>query len=678
MKPFYITTPIYYVNDRPHIGTAYSTIAADVIARYQKLRGRPTRFLTGLDEHGLKLERRAREAGMEPQAFVDSMAPPFLEAWRALRCDHDDFIRTTEPRHEALAQELWRRVKASGDIYLGDYEDWYCVGCEAFYTEKDLLPGNICPQHKRPVERIKEQSYFFKLSAYTDRLLAFYEANPTFVQPQGRFNEVKSFVREGLRDLSVSRTSFTWGIPVPDDPKHVMYVWFDALTNYISALGGPANAGASELFDRYWPPHADAIHLVGKDILRFHAVFWPAFLMSAGIAPPTQIWAHGWLTVNGEKMSKSLGNFIPPGPLVEAFGADVVRYYLLRDVALGQDGDFSHKNLLARYNGELANGLGNLLNRVLASIVKKSFDGLVPDPVVSPELAMDTELSTTAQRCAIDVARHMEEMAPHKALESVFELCAAANKYVDQTAPWALVKNGDTARLSRVIYQVLEAVRWIGVMIWPVMPDKADALMTQLGLPATAWAESRDLWPRHWGQLPPNTQTAPGTPLFPRIDDKQEHELLQRLGVLVSQGDGTAAPPKKATMNDKAPASATEKASAPNAAAPSIDGAITYDDFTKVALRVALVLGAERVPKSDKLLRLMVDAGESAPRQILAGIGKHYTPEAMVGQRVVIVANLAPRKMMGLESHGMVLAAGDGEVLHVLAAPDVAPGSPVK
>jgi len=658
MKPFYITTPIYYVNDRPHIGTAYSTIAADVIARYQKLRGRPTRFLTGLDEHGLKLERRAQEEGMTPQAFVDSMAPPFREAWQQLRCEHDDFIRTTEPRHEQRAQELWRRVKATGDIYLGHYEDWYCVGCEVFYTEKDLLPGNICPQHKKPVERVKEQSYFFKLSAYTDKLLAFYEANPTFVQPQGRFNEVKSFVREGLRDISVSRTSFKWGIPVPDDDAHVMYVWFDALANYITALGGPAAPGAADLFDQFWPPQGDAIHLVGKDILRFHAVYWPAFLLSAGIAPPTQIWAHGWLTVNGEKMSKSLGNFIPPGPLVDAFGADVLRYYLLRDVALGQDGDFSHKNLLARYNGELANGLGNLLNRVLTSIVKKNLDGRVPDPTIGAEQPLDADLAATALRCSVEAAKHMEDLAPHKALEATFELCAAANKYVDQTAPWALVKSGDNARLARVIYQVLEAIRWLGVMIWPVMPTKSDALMAQLGLPPVASTIDHDTWPQAWGALKPATRTAPGAPLFPRFDDKQEAEIMARLGV---------------TMNEAKPSDPK-----PVETTPSTDAGITYDDFAKVALRVAVVLSAERVPKSDKLLRLMVDAGEAAPRQILAGIGKHYEPEAMVGQRVVIVANLAPRKMMGLESHGMVLAAGDGTLLKTLAAPDVPPGSPVK
>ncbi|HEY2735367.1 MAG TPA: methionine--tRNA ligase, partial [Polyangiales bacterium] len=362
MKPFYVTTPIYYPNDRPHIGTSYSTIVADVLARYHKLRGQETRFLTGLDEHGAKIQRAAEAKSMQPQPFVDQMHQPFRDAWSLLECEYDDFIRTTEPRHKQRVAELWKKIAARGDIYLGDYEDWYCVHCETYYTEKDLLPGNLCPVHKKPVERIKEASYFFRLSQYTQPLLDFYEAHPDFVKPIGRFNEVKSFVREGLRDLSVSRTSFRWGIPVPNDPEHVMYVWFDALTNYMSALGGPAAPGEAPLFDRFWPPSGDVIHIVGKDILRFHAVFWPAFLMSAGLPPPSRVLAHGWLTVNGEKMSKTLGNFLAPEPLVDVFGVDALRYYLMRDVAFGQDGDFSHENLLARLNGELANGLGNLLN----------------------------------------------------------------------------------------------------------------------------------------------------------------------------------------------------------------------------------------------------------------------------------------------------------------------------
>ena len=667
MKPFYVTTPIYYVNDRPHIGTAYSTVAADVLARYQKLRGRPTRFLTGLDEHGLKIARVAEEKGVSPQAFTDEMQGPFKETWQLLNCEYDDFIRTTEPRHKQRAQRLWQLIQERGDIYLGAYEDWYCVGCEAFYTEKDLLPGNVCPQHLKPVERVKEDSYFFRLGKYTQPLLDFYETHPDFVKPAGRFNEVKSFVREGLRDLSLSRTSFRWGIPVPNDPEHVMYVWFDALANYMSALGGPDAPGKSALYDQFWPPSAQVIHIVGKDILRFHTVYWPAFLLSAGIEPPTQVWAHGWLTVNGQKMSKSLGNFLAPEPLVAEFGVDTLRYYLMRDVAFGQDGDFSHENLLSRLNGELANGLGNLLNRVLVSIVQKNLGGHVPSPVPSARTPDDDELEVTALRCARAAAEHFDLVQPQRALESIWELVGAGNRYVDRTEPWALVKRGETERLAQVVYQVLETLRIIGVMIAPVMPDKAAQLRDQLGLDPLFPSVDRDLWPSVFGGLPPGTRTRTNQPLFPRLDKDEAQAVLARLGVTST---GTANPPKRGSV---------DKAATKPAAADSGGAHIEYDDFAKVELRVAEILSAERVPKSDKLLKLSVNAGDPAPRQILAGIGQHYAPEALVGQRVVIVANLKPRKLMGLESQGMVLAAGDGERLIVTTvAGDAKPGSLVK
>ncbi len=672
MKPFYVTTPIYYPNDRPHIGTAYSTIAADVLTRYQRLRGRPSRFLTGLDEHGLKIARAAEARGMPAQAFTDEMQQPFRETWAALDCRYDDFIRTTEPRHKQRVQALWERITERGDdIYLGDYEDWYCVGCETFYTEKDLLPGNLCPQHLRPIERIKESSYFFRLSRYEKPLLEFYEKNPDFVRPAGRFNEVKSFVREGLRDLSVSRTSFSWGVPVPGDPKHVMYVWFDALANYMTALGGPTDTSDSSLFTQYWPPNGQAVHIVGKDILRFHAIYWPAFLMAAGLAPPTQVWAHGWLTVNGQKMSKSLGNFLPPEPLAEVFGVDVLRYYLMRDIAFGQDGDFAHANLIARLNGELANGLGNLLNRVLASIVQKSFGGRVPAPVPSARTAEDDTLEAEALRAANTAAEQLDHVAPQRSLEAIWELVGAANRYVDRTEPWALAKRGETERLSQVVYQVLESLRVIGVMISPFMPSKARALREQLGLPELTPAIERDQWPTSWGLLPPDTQTNPGPALFPRLDKDQERAALQRLGVLPPEA--AVAPVVKPSKAKLPPPSAAETAAAPEA------GFIAYEDFTKVELRVALVLTAERVPKSDKLLRLTLDAGDPAPRQIVAGIAQHYAPGNLVGQRVVIVANLKPRKLMGLESQGMVLAASDDASLFVTTvAGDVKPGSVVK
>jgi len=652
MRPFYVTTPIYYVNDRPHIGTAYSTIAADTLARYARLRGRKTRFLTGTDEHGQKIERRAKDQGKTPQAFVDEMAAPFRDAWKVLGCSHDDFIRTTEPRHEERVQELWRRCEKSGDIYLGEYEGWYCVADEAFYTEKELVDGKS--PTGRPVERVKEPSFFFRLSKYTDLLLDFYEKPPDFVRPEGRYNEVKSFVREGLRDLSISRTSFSWGIRVPGHERHVMYVWFDALTNYVSALGGPAAKGDAPLYDTFWTPNAEVVHLVGKDILRFHAVYWPAFLLAAGLEPPTQVFAHGWLTVDGEKMSKSAGNFIAPEPIAQELGADVLRYYLLREIALGQDGDFSHKNLIARYHGDLGNGLGNLLNRVLASIVKKTFDGKVPEKGTLE--GVDHELQQQASAALTEAAKYFDEVAPHRALESIWEVVVAANKYVDQTAPWALAKDPEKrARLGTVCWVVLDVVRAIGAALSPVLPQKSAELFAQLGLPALAPAEGTDQWPV-LGALASGQATAPGVTLFPRLDPDREKALLDKLVPKAAKPADTAKP-------------------AEGGAKPTI----VIDDLAKVDLRLGLVLTAERVPKSDKLLKLSVDVGEAAPRQILAGIGKTYAPEQLVGRRIVVVANLAPRKMMGLESHGMVLAASDEKALSVLSVDaEIAPGSAVK
>ena len=659
-RPSYVTTPIYYVNDRPHIGHAYSTVAADVVSRYARLRGKPAYFLTGLDEHGLKIERRAQEEGLAPQDFVDRMAAPFRLAWEELGCAHDGFIRTTSTQHRENVQALWKLMQDKGDIYLDDYEDWYCVGCESFKTEKELLEGNLCPIHQKPVERIKERSYFFRLSNYTQPLLDLYETHPEFVRPEARLNEVKSFVKEGLRDLSISRTSFRWGVPVPDDPEHVVYVWLDALMNYVSGLGGPAKEGEAPLYDEFWQSSETITHIVGKDILRFHAVYWPAFLMSAGIRLPTQIWAHGWLTVNGEKMSKSLENFLPPGPLVEAFGADVLRYYLMREVGFGQDGDFSHRNLLNRYNGELANGLGNLMNRIVASIVKKNLDGRVPNVDLDALEDIDRQLIDKAKSASQQAAKHIEALAFHRALDSVWELVSAANKYVDSTAPWTLAKQDDKTRLGQVCYTVLETLRWLSIMLFPVMPEKCNELREQIGISPLLPTEQVDLWPSAWGGLRPGTQTRTSTPLFPRFDEHQERSVLGRLGVEI-------APAEK------------KKAPAMTEAEPSKDDFIEFDDFAKVDLRVAVIQEAEKVEKSKKLLRLIVDAGEGEPRQILAGISEHYAPEDLIGRRVVIVANLKPRKLMGLESQGMVLAASDDNGLSILGVDkDVEPGSSAK
>jgi len=670
MSAFYVTTPIYYVNDRPHIGTAYSTIVADVLARYHRLRGEPTRFLTGLDEHGIKLERRARELGMEPQPFVDSMVPPFKAAWKELSCEYDDFIRTTEERHKVRAQELWKLCEKRGDIYKANYDGLYCVGCEAYYTEKDLLDGRVCPTHKKPVEVLSEQTYFFKLSAYGDKLLEYFEQNPKFVQPEGRFNEVKSFVREGLKDISISRGTFNWGVKVPEHPEHVIYVWFDALTNYISSLGAPLLPGDDPaLFQQFWTPNAKVVHIVGKDILRFHAIYWPAFLMSAGLELPSQIWAHGWLTVDGQKMSKSLGNFIAPAPIVDAVGADVLRYYLMRDVAFGQDGDFSHANLFARYEGELGNGLGNLLNRVLATIVKNSFHGKVP--VVDRNLLgeLDRALLEKAKDSAAQAAAFLEAVQPSKALDAIWELVSAANKYVDATKPWELAKQPESARLAQVIYTALETLRYLGIMLWPFMPNKCDELLSQLGLGSIYTEESVDVWPSEWGKLPGGVETRAAKALFPRFDKDQLATLLAKL---------TPKAPVEEKPADPKPVVETKPKVAPAPRDLSEKAAVTIDDFVKIDLRVAEVLVAERVPKSDKLLRLEVDLGALGKRQILAGIGKQYAPEELVGKRIAVLANLPPRKMMGLESQGMVLAAGDGSVLSVLSpSADIPVGSTI-
>ncbi len=657
MKPFYVTTPIYYVNDKPHIGHAYSTVAADVLARYARVRGRPTRFLTGTDEHGQKIETRAKELGKDTKAFVDEMSPPFKEAFEKLDCSFDDYIRTTEPRHESRVQKLWKILQERGDIYLGAYEGWYAVADEAYITDLEYKTMSDEEKEKRKVKRLSEPSYFFKLSAYGDKLLEFYEKNPKFVQPEGRFNEVKSFVKAGLKDLSVSRTSFKWGVPVPGDDDHVMFVWLDALTNYISALGGPADKGEEPLFDQFWGADKQVIHIVGKDILRFHAVYWPAFLLAADIDPPGQVWAHGWLTINGEKMSKRSGNFIPPGPLVDAFGADVVRYYLSREVGFGQDGDFAHRNVLARYNGELANGLGNLLNRMVVSIVKRNLGGVVPEPK-EPTDDLDKALVEAAKKSAADTAKHLDAIAPHRALEAIWELVGAANRYVDQTAPWALAKDGNTERLGEVAYCVLESLRWLSVMIAPFMPGKARDLRAQLGLEPLHVGET-DVWPSTWGELPGGTVTQPGDALFPRIDKKKEKAILESLGVVETKEEPKPKKSKKKKSSD--------------------DGFLAFDDFLKVELKVGLILEAEAVPKSDKLVKLKINLGEAEPRQVLAGIREHYAPEKLVGKRVVVVANLKPRKIMGLESQGMVLAASDTEHgLSVLGVEkDIAPGTRV-
>jgi methionyl-tRNA synthetase len=646
---FYITTPIYYVNDVPHVGHAYTTIVADALARYHRARGHDARMLTGTDEHGEKIQTTAQKAGKDPRSFADGIVVRFQDTWKNLLVQPDDFIRTTEPRHARVVQALWKRLEAAGDIYFGEYEGWYCVGCEAFYTEGQLeQPGNVCPQHKKPVGRVKEQSYFFRMSKYGEPLLEHIARHPDFIQPESRRNEIVSFVKGGLRDLSISRTSFDWGIPVPGDPKHVIYVWLDALTNYYSALGGEG----AELTERYWP---SAVHLIGKDILRFHAVYWPCFLLSAGLPLPRRVFAHGWWTVRGEKISKSLpATRVDPNLIAGDIGPDALRYFLLREIPLGADGDLSYEALIGRLNSDLANDLGNLVNRVLAIAEKNAPTVPAADRPEREEALHLAPLRANAARIAGEVAQDYEAFAPSRALERTWELVRVANNVVNSVVQAKLHRAEDAGDREVVLRALLEALYWIGALIQPALPGKALDIFERLGL------ERGDRpWPSRWGhELPAGGTLTRGSPLFPRIDEARQAELLARW---IPEDARVAAP---------APAPAP---------APAGNGAIAYEDFQKLDLRVAVVTEAEKVPKADKLLRLKVDLGGGEVRQVVAGIADAYAPEAIVGRRVIFLANLAPRKIKGIESQGMILAAGEDKVLALSAIDrEVPPGTKVR
>ena len=507
---FYVTTPIYYVNDVPHIGHAYTTVACDALARYRRVAGQDVFFLTGTDEHGQKVEKAAAEQGEKPIDLADRVVTRFQNLWKALEISYDRFIRTTEPAHRRSVEEIFRRVQANGDVYLGEYEDWYCTPCETFWTENQLIEGN-CPDCNRPTERLKEPSYFFRMSRYQDALLRHIEENPDFIQPVSRRNEIVSFVREGLRDLSISRTSFSWGIPVPGDPKHVIYVWFDALTNYITGVGFPDD---EETFSRYWP--AD-VHVIGKDILRFHAVYWPTFLMSAGLPLPKRVFAHGWWTVEGKKMSKSLGNVVDPGAIAEEYGVDAFRYFILREVPFGLDGDFSREALVHRINSDLANDLGNLVSRVLAMLGKYR-KGVVPTVISVGSEGADETLRDTLADALGRVDEAMDGLAFHRALAAIWELVGTVNKYVDTTAPWTLAKDPSRAsRLDQVLYNACEALRAVGLLVFPFMPGTGREIWRRLGIDRPADQGRLDEL-RVWGGLPAGLQTERGQSLFPRIE----------------------------------------------------------------------------------------------------------------------------------------------------------------
>jgi methionyl-tRNA synthetase len=642
MKPFFITTPIYYINARPHLGHAYTTMVADAIARSRRLLGYDVFFLTGTDEHGQKVERAAQKAGVKTDAFANEVAASFRQVSRDLDITNDDFIRTTEPRHYKAAQELWRRVAAKGDIYKGDYEGWYCTVDEIFVPETQLVDGR-CPTCGSKVERLKEESYYFRLSKYQQPLLDFYQANPTFVQPDFRFNEVKTFVEAGLQDLSISRTSFHWGIPVPDDPQHVMYVWFDALTNYLTALGfGSDGSEAQERVDRFWPV---AIHLIGKEILRQHALYWPAFLMSAGIKPPDKIIAHGWWLMGGAKMSKSIGNVARYQDYADAFGVDALRYFVMREMPLGQDANFSDEGMLTRYNADLANDLGNVVSRT-TTMVHRYSGGTVPEPrqpsLDDLDVMLESQVNATVDAVKQDFAAFQITLA----LQKIWELIRSVNQYIVRREPWTLAKRPeDRPKLDATLYNASDALRVIAALTDPVMPGAADRIRRMLGVQKERWSDLKA------GTLQPGTRLGPTEPLFPRI----EKSLEELRGMATQDASQTSAP------------AATE------------DARISIDEFMKVDLRVAKVLEAEAVPKSKKLIKLKVDTGRDQ-RTVVAGIAEAYQPEQLVGKTIVIVANLQPAKLMGIESNGMVLAGSPDGRPPVLVGfdQDVPPGSRVR
>ena len=649
-RKFYITTPIYYVNARPHIGHAYTTIACDTIARRQRLLGADTFFLTGTDEHGQKIERAAEAAGKTPQQYADEISAQFRNLWKRMGISNDDFIRTTEERHTKRLQELFRRIRDNGYIYKGTYTGQYCVSDELYVD--GAQPGDPCPICGRITETVHEDNYFFKLSAFQDKLLELY-ANPEFIRPETRRNEVISFVRSGLRDQSISRSTFSWGVPVPDDPKHVIYVWFDALANYITAIGyGSTHAGAQEAFKKYWP--AD-VHMIGKEIVRFHCVYWPAFLLAAGLALPKAIVAHGWLLFEESKMSKSRGNIVRTETILDVLGADALRYFLLREVVFGQDGSFSFDALVQRYNSDLANGLGNLASRTL-TMINRYFKGEVPGPSHgAAKTPADDAVAETARKAIHDFGVQFDQFHFSRALETAWGLVAAVDKYIVENEPWTLGEKQDEdsrSRLATVLYTSAEALRIATALAHPVMPDATARIWAQMGLGDIKKLALSEL---AWGQLPPGTKLGEVHPVFPRAD-KSAIERMQKMEDQ-ERVPATEKPGGEIKLVAEIPPPvSTPAVPAPAPAAPVESAKITIDDFAKIELRVGVVKVAERVPKADKLLRLEIDIGTEV-RQVLAGIAEAYAPETLIGRKVVIVANLAPRKLRGLESNGMIVAA---------------------
>jgi methionyl-tRNA synthetase len=649
-RKFYITTPIYYVNARPHVGHAYTTIVCDAIARYYRMLGVDAFLLTGTDEHGVHVERAAVAAGRDPKEWTDEISGAFRALWDRMGISYNDFIRTTDQRHQRGAQELWRRLRDRGYIYKGTYTGQYCVYDELYVDT--AKPGDPCPDCGRPTETVHEENYFFKLSAMEEPLLRLYSERPEIIRPETRRNEVVSFVRGGLRDLSVSRSTFKWGVPVPDDPGHVMYVWLDALSNYITAIGfGSADKKEQQRFARYWP--AD-VHMIGKEIVRFHCVYWPAFLLAAELPLPKTILAHGWLLFEESKMSKSRGNIVRAETVMEALGTDALRYFLLREVVFGQDGAFSFDALVGRYNADLANDLGNLSSRTL-SMIGRYFKGQVPYPsATKTRTAADEQIAQTAGEVIRSYRELFEDYQFSKALEAAWTLVAAVNKYLVENEPWTLAEKTDEdsrARQATVLYTAAEALRVVTALVHPVMPQATARIWSQLGLGAVAKARLDKL---EWGQLAHGTRLGLVEPVFPRADKS----VIERMQQMESQPKAAEAEKKETAPVATSPAPAAVPAQPATTAGG--DSRISIEDFAKVELRVGEIKVAEKVKGADKLLRLEVDIGTEV-RQVVAGLAEAYKPETLVGRKVVIVVNLQPRKLRGLESNGMIVAASVGE-----------------